>query len=412
MHDESLRKSLSSAALHKIAPMAWENSAISHARLFEQTLRTKQSFEYSLPPLNLTHLRKMTTDFGILQFSRLNQPDPCSGYTLDDNARALIAMCRHYELSGDQADLELIGIYLQFIKHCLQPEGYFLNYVDTEKSFTEQNNKVNLADANGRAVWALGYLVSRQSRLPAKWVEIAEELLRHALLNVNNIHSSRAMAFVIKGIYYRNLVCKTEENGLLVTHLANRLLQMYRHESNANWQWYESYLTYANSVLPEAMLCAWLVTGNPVYRDTAKTSFGFLLSKTICNNSIKVISNKCWPYREGNPIPLAPGGEQPIDVAYTIMALSRFHDEFGDAYYLEQMQFAFHWFLGNNPLNQIIYNPCTGGCYDGLEKDHVNLNQGAESTISYLLARLSMERMSETINRSKRSPGLTVHSSR
>ena len=86
------------------------------------------------------------------------------------------------------------------------------------------------------------------------------------------------------------------------------------------------------------------------------------------------------------------GGEQPIDVAYTILALSRFYEVFNDASYLQKMDLAFSWFLGNNHLDKIIYNPCTGGCYDGLEKDYVNLNQGAESTVSYLMARLKMEK--------------------
>jgi hypothetical protein len=86
------------------------------------------------------------------------------------------------------------------------------------------------------------------------------------------------------------------------------------------------------------------------------------------------------------------GGEQPIDVAYTILALSKFNDVFEDDGYFYKMEMSFNWFLGNNHLSQIIYNPCTGGCYDGLEENHVNLNQGAESTISYLMARLTVEK--------------------
>ena len=88
------------------------------------------------------------------------------------------------------------------------------------------------------------------------------------------------------------------------------------------------------------------------------------------------------------------GGEQPIDVAYTILALSKFYDVFNDAEDRSKMETAFTWFLGNNHLHQVIYNPCTGGCYDGLEENYVNLNQGAESTVSYLMARLTMEKYS------------------
>jgi hypothetical protein len=94
-------------------------------------------------------------------------------------------------------------------------------------------------------------------------------------------------------------------------------------------------------------------------------------------------------------LPVSPGGEQPIDVAYTIFALDRFYTVFEDPSYLEKLTIAFNWFLGANHLNQIIYNPCTGGCYDGVEDLHINLNQGAESTLSYLMARLTLERQEQ-----------------
>ena len=133
------------------------------------------------------------------------------------------------------------------------------------------------------------------------------------------------------------------------------------------------------------MLICLVVNGETIYKEIALESFNFLLSKTFNENGIEVISNKSW-LKKGESA--GHFGEQPIDVAYTIMTLSRFYDVFGDEEYLIKMETAFNWFLGNNRLHQIIYNPCTGGCYDGLEETHVNLNQGAESTISYLMARL------------------------
>jgi len=215
--------------------------------------------------------------------------------------------------------------------------------------------------------------------------------MQKALLNVNKIHSTRAMAFVIKGLYYRNTINKSIRNTSLIRQLANRLVQMYRHESDKEWKWFESYLTYANSILPEAMLCAWLATEGSIYKDIAKSSFDFLLSKTFQKNSIKVISNKSWLHKEEVKVPVTDGGEQPIDVAYTILALRKFYDVFKDEDYIHKMIISFSWFLGNNHLHQIIYNPCTGGCYDGLEGHYVNLNQGAESTVSYLMARLTVD---------------------
>lgn len=282
----------------------------------------------------------------------------------------------------------------------MQPEGNFLNYVDVNKAFTDQNSE-NLEDSNGRAIWALGYLVSISDLLPAELAEDIQVTFKTSIKNVRNIHSTRAMAFIIKGIYYSNSVMDSDENLDVLKHLADKLVQMYRHENKDNWHWFESYLTYGNSILPEAMLCAYLATDRQIYRQIAGTSFDFLLAKIFINEEIHVISNKGWMHSGNEFMPRQIGGEQPIDVTYTILALSKFYETFNDSSYLEKMKIAFDWFLGKNHLNQIVYNPCTGGCYDGLEDTYINLNQGAESTVSYLMARLTIEKY--FINDSKTS---------
>ena len=137
------------------------------------------------------------------------------------------------------------------------------------------------------------------------------------------------------------------------------------------------------------------VTGEQHFKDIAKSSFDFLLSKMFNGNKLKVISNKYWLHKGQQP-EITEGGEQPIDVAYTILALNSFYNVFGDTDYKRKIEICFNWFLGDNHLHRIIYNPCTGGCYDGLEENNVNLNQGAESTLSYLMARLSVEKNIKT----------------
>jgi glycosyltransferase involved in cell wall biosynthesis len=390
--NDQCRKNMSSRGLHRIVPTAWENSAIAHALLFEKISKNQILLHYCIPTINLDHIKRLTTDFGMIQFSVINQPDIDSGYTLDDNARAMVAMCQHYELTNDSADLVYIELYLNFITYCLQPNGYFLNYVDEKGHFTIQNHQTNLADSNGRAIWALGYLISLRDLLPKTLISAAETTIKKALVNVHKIHSTRAMAFIIKGLYYASLKNESAYLVLLLRQLADRLVQMYRHEAEPNWKWYESYLTYGNSILPEALLCAWLATGEQVYKQIAKSSFDFLLTKIFTETSIKVISNKGWLQKtnHANHHSSVIGGEQPIDIAYTILALRKFYDVFEDPHYKQSMNLAFDWFLGNNHLNQIIYNPCTGGCYDGLEDTYVNLNQGAESTVSYLMARVTV----------------------
>ncbi len=406
IENEAFCATISANGIHKLAPAAWENSAIAHALLFEKVSEQNITLQYKIPEINLNHLKKLTTPFGMIQFSIINQPDLESGYTLDDNARALVAMCQQYEITKDKADLEYITCYFNFIKECLHGGGYFLNYIDKNKKFTKQNNETNLSDSNGRAIWALGYLISIGNLLPENLLEEAKIAMKLALSNVLNIHSPRAMAFIIKGVYYSNSKYKSPTNLLIIRHLADKLVQMYRHEANENWQWYESYLTYGNSILSEAMLCAYLTLNAAIYKEISIVSFDFLMSKIFTEDSIKVISNKGWMYNGEENYQEKIGGEQPIDVAYTIMALSKFYDAFGDEDYLQKMNIAFNWFLGKNHLNQIVYNPCTGGCYDGLEEDYINLNQGAESTVSYLMARLTLEKYSKTADRKLSKPAL------
>jgi len=389
LQDNTLRKSIVVNTLQKIVSTAWENSAVAHAILFQKIAGDKIQIEYNLPVINLNHLKEMTTDVGIIQFSKINQPDISTGYTLDDNARALVATCMIFKLESSKQRIVEIRKYLDFIKFCQLPSGDFLNYVDQNKNFTDQNKKVNLEDSNGRAVWALGYVLLLKGLLPKDIIAEAESILEKTLINIVNINSPRAMAFAIKGLYYRQKIIKSPENLELIIILADRLVKLFQHEASDDWEWFESYLTYANSILPEAMLYAWLITKESIYKDIARTSLNFLLEHIFNEKGIEVISNKTW-LQKGHEA--GRFGEQPIDVAYTIMTLAKFYDVFMVEDYRQKMVTAFNWFLGKNRLHQIIYNPCTGGCYDGLEESHVNLNQGAESTVSYLMARLTIEK--------------------
>ena len=389
LNNNPLRKSIIVNTLQKIISTAWENSAVAHAMLFQQIASDKIKIQFNLPEINFSHLKEMTTNIGLIQFSKVNIPDITTGYTLDDNARALVATCMSFKMEGTEEKIEQIRLYLSFIKFCQQPEGDFLNYVDQDKNFTDQNKEVNLDDSNGRALWALGYLLLLKGTVPNDIITEAEKMFEMSIPHVGKIDSPRAMAFAIKGFYYRQKVVKSQKNIDIIKTFANQLVALYKHEATEKWEWFESWLTYANSILPEAMLYTWLITKEPIYKDIAKTSFNFLLEHTFNENGIEVISNKTW-LQKGKEA--GRFGEQPIDVAYTIMTLAKFYDVLNDEDYRDKMIIAFNWFLGSNRLHQIIYNPCTGGCYDGLEETHVNLNQGAESTVSYLMARLTIEK--------------------
>jgi glycosyltransferase involved in cell wall biosynthesis len=388
LNDENLRDTYSNNGLQRIVSSAWQNVSLSHANLFKKLY---DGFElcFRMPGVKLEFVKHLTTDFGIIQFSKIDEPDITSGFTLDDNARALVSLVMDFELSGNEGNLPFIARYLDFIKFCQQPDGSFLNYVSEEKIFTPQNGETNLEDSNGRALWALGILISHRNILPGSMIDSAYVIFDKALRQTTDMHSTRAMAFSLKGLCYYNRDREVIEHLEVIETLANRLVAMYKHEGELAWEWFESYLTYGNSILPESLLCAYEVTQNVLYKEIAQCSFAFLLEQTFDDTGIKVISNQEWLMKGGTA---ARFGEQPIDVAYTILALRRFYRVFGDKEYLRKMNIAFDWFLGRNHLKQIIYNPCTGGCYDGLEEYQINLNQGAESTVSYLMARLTMEK--------------------
>eukprot|EP01137_Pigoraptor_chileana_P026024 Opistho-2@96411 len=326
LYDPLLVEQMSLNALHKIAPTSWENSAIAHVDLIRRNIKSKSlKISYELPELSLKHIRRLTTDTGMIQFSKIAVPDPTSGFTLDDNARALIAVAKHYQLTRDEADLRLIEIYLDFIIFCQQEDGTFMNYVDQDGTYFDKNRDENLEDSNGRAIWALGEFSSYSSLFSEYNISRAEAALEKVMVNIPNYQSPRAIAFAIKGLYYFNIKNNNISVEHLITSLADNLVSKYRGVSDSKWNWFEEYLTYANSVLPEAMLYAYLSTGNTLFGKIAILSFDFLLSVMFKGDNIKVVSNNGWHSKGTEPNTF---GEQPIDVAYTVITLGLFYDTF------------------------------------------------------------------------------------
>ncbi|RZJ56134.1 MAG: glycosyltransferase [Flavobacterium sp.] len=389
--DENLREEMGIKAFGKTRASSWENVGITHMTTYKKLMENPNEIKFSYPPIQLAHIKKMTTELGIIQFCKISVPDLGSGYTLDDNARALIALCMHYKLTEDKDDLPYILIYLDFIERCQKPKGNFMNYVDEHnREHIEQNAEVNLEDSNARAIWALGTVVSNSAILPDSIAKKASKCLLNALKWAENIQSPRSIAFATKGLYLYHTAVPNLYVAAIINKLNAKLLSNYELHATKDWKWFENYMTYANGILPESMLYAHLVTNKPIYKKVALESLEFLSSKMFVNDTFRVISNNGWYHKGTEPNQY---GEQPIDVAYTIMTLNTFYKAFKTPEYKQQMKTAFNWFLGKNHLNQVMYNPISGGGYDGLEKENVNLNQGAESTICYLTARLIMENL-------------------
>lgn len=377
-------------ALHKISPTAWQNAAIAHIAIAKELLKPEHlEINYKIPEIDLSHIKRMTTSFGIIQFAKIADPDLSSGYTIDDNSRALIAVAKHFELTGKFSDLSLINTYLNYIIFCQQEDGSFLNYVTIDKYFFKKNKNENLEDANGRTIWALGEFLSLNQLIDFNLQAKVEDAFKKVIPTISLLQSPRAIAFSIKGLCQYHQFKKDESILRLITQLADDLVSKYRGVSEDDWHWFEEYLTYANAVLPQAMLMAGQFTMNELFKEVAYKTFAFLLKIIFKNRKINVISNQTWHHKGAYNNSIY--GEQPIEIAYTILALESFYFETKNEDFFKKMKTAFNWFLGENHLNQIIYNPSTGGCYDGLEEHQVNLNQGAESALSYLLSRLTVE---------------------
>jgi glycosyltransferase involved in cell wall biosynthesis len=394
LDNEELRNRMKLIGLHSSSANSWQNAALKHAETFSNQFEQQLKLTYKKPEINISHLRRMTTEVGILQFSKLNTPDLASGYTLDDNARALLVAAENYNLTRQKIDLQLVQKYLHFVLRCQRENGLFLNYLNVNYHFTDQNYDENLEDSNGRAIWALGYtyhLLNDHDKQDKVAFQNSRLCIYHFCMSLPHIKSPRALAFIIKGLYYFNLKINDETLTECIREAALKLTDIYDYNADAEWEWFEPYLTYANAVLPEALLLAWKATGDLRFKFIAQDSFDFLLSQTFTRNAIQIISNRNWLLKGQENSPKTKGGEQPIDVAYTILALKQFNHAFPWNGYHEKMDIAFSWFLGNNHLKQFIYNPRTGGCHDGIETSNVNLNQGAESTLSYLLARMAFE---------------------
>ncbi|CAM2888439.1 glycosyltransferase [Flavobacterium frigoris] len=389
IENKEKRVSMGKNAFSQSHVTSWGNIAIQYRLLFDQLTTKEENLNFCFPPIKLDHIKNLTTDYGILQFSKFSEPDPESGYTLDDNARALINMVMYYKYKPNDETLSLANTYLSYIEGIQRPNGWFDNYKDYNNVLTAQNYEVNLEDANGRALWSLGTTLAHKETLPIEIVLRAKRCWDNAIVRIDDFSSPRAIAYALKGLYNYYSVYKEDEIEKQMEKLADELLRHYHINSDVNWCWYEDYMTYANNVLPEAMMYSYLVTGKMKYKKIAIITFDFLLSHYFMKGQLKVISNRGWFKKENERCFY---GEQPIEVATTIIALDLFNDVTKNTKYKDQLKLAFVWFLGNNHLKQIMYNPENGASYDGLEDKHININQGAESTLCFFKARLIMEK--------------------
>ena len=378
---------MSVEAYEQTRPMTWPNIATSYFKLY-QKFADLESEESKLPELKFDHLKRMTDKFGIFHFAKYSKPEKRYGYSLDDNARALVAAVKSYKTSPSEENLDLIRTYLNFIKYTQKPEGTFSNIV----SYKKRRDGTNDEDVQGRAIWALGFS-SAQDYLPKNISAEAAKIFSKALKPFKRVESPRAIAFAMTGLYYYLKQNHNKQFLNLFESFAKRQTKLFEDFATEEWQWFEDQLTYSNSKLPESLFYAYKLLGQKRYLNAAQKSLAFLSRITFERDFYSPIGQNGWFFRNKKR---AYFDQQPEDTASMVETKVAAYKATGEKRHLKDAYRAFNWFLGKNHLNQMVYDEVTGGCYDGVGQYAINLNQGAESTISYLLARLALEEVRES----------------
>jgi glycosyltransferase involved in cell wall biosynthesis len=368
--------------------MTWENIAHSYVKYFSQFAQELSSGQKKLPPVKLEHLAKLTDDFGIIQFAQLTEPDLSSGYTLDDNARALIVATLYYKKFKNPSALKLVSIYLNFLYQVARSDGYFDNYVDANRAINKQRNiQENSEDSSARALYALA-LVSITTQIPKRIRQQSQTLFEQSFKKNIAFSAPRAIAFYIKALSCLLSERKGPKVLAVLRHYCEELVALYEKNHSPDWEWFEHILTYSNAILPEALILGYKITGERRYLEVAEKTLNFLIAHTFKGTIYIPVGQSGWFPKEGVRQYF---DQQPEDTTATVEALNVMFQATGKKHYKELANIAFNWFLGDNILGQVVYDRTTGGCYDGIGEKFINLNQGAESTISYLFARLCLE---------------------
>jgi hypothetical protein len=337
-------------------------------------------------PVSLDHLERMTDCLGLIQHANYSIPDFRTGYTTDDNARALVVAVKHHRLYGDRLSRDLAYRYLAFLMYAQTPEGRFHNFVSYDR---RPMDTVGSEDAFGRAFWALGHLLA--DPIESGMVGPAERMLHQALPWVEKLEHPRSKAYCIVGLHWwarssRGDVRRAEQ---LARPLVSYLVGRYHEHTRPGWAWILPEFTYANAALPKALFRAHQLLGDEQCLAIAERTMDFLAQKTSIHDTLAVVGNREWLQPDENPLP-ARYDQQPIEAGLMVEASIAGYDATGDVKHLRRAWRDLEWFFGRNLQGISLYDPETGGCFDALMEGQVNENRGAESAVSLLLARLAM----------------------
>ena len=337
-----------------------------------------------LPPLKLDHLNHLTDYTGILQHSLFTVPNYSHGYTTDDNARALLVKILLDKLGSHQR-LGFASRYLSFLGFAFNDQTKrFRNFMDYQHNWLEENGS---DDSQGRSLWALGTVLNHSNALALKGM--AGWLFEQSLPSILLTTSPRAWAFALIGIdEYSQKFAGDRRASQVRVELAERLLKLYQDNRSEEWRWFEDTLSYCNAALPHALLTCGKSIPNGAMTDAGLESLKWLCDLKRSNQGHFVPIGSNGFYKKGGE--KARFDQQPVEAQAMVSACLEAFRITGDKFWNKEAHRAFEWFLGRNDLNLSVYDPTTGGCRDGLHSDHLNENQGAESTLAFLQSLLEL----------------------
>jgi glycosyltransferase involved in cell wall biosynthesis len=345
-----------------------------------------------LPELKLNHVNALTDDTGMLQHAIFTIPNRAEGYTTDDNARALI-----FSVLLDELNIEEFGSaalpnpdwpfrYLAFLEQAFNPKKKrFRNFLGYDHRWLEEQGS---EDSHGRALWALGTLLARSANHGLRGA--AGRLFEFSVPAVIGFHSPRACAYAVLGIQeYLHSYPGDRDAQRVRLALAKRLLDMYESIRRSDWKWFEDVVAYGNTRMPQALLLVGAACEDAHMLSAGLESLEWLMETQRCqsNGHFVPIGSQGFYRQSGEQ---ARFDQQPIEAAGAVSACLEAYRVTGDMGWRTQAWTAFNWFLGDNDLQVPLYDSETGGCRDGLHPDRANQNQGAESTLSFLMALLEM----------------------
>lgn len=331
----------------------------------------------------LIHFNRLFDKNGILQHSFHSQPDPGHGYSIDDNARALVVLSLLAKYSGAKKYETAIRTVIRFIEGQKSTNGSFKNYLYISDS-GDFLSREEAGDGLGEVIWSCGYYHYLFPRGPHRNRVI--QLTSGTLDGLKDQKSLRLMSYALGGLAYQLMA--DPKNKIFRKHaqlIADQLVVLFDKHSTAEWLWFEKWLSYGNAILPWSLLLAGDVFSRPAYLRIGLTSLDFLLSETTLGQIPVPVGQGRW-YEHGGVRSVYD--QQPIEAGYTVLACITACRVTGKKKYRAAARRWFEWFYGRNIENLSLIDESDGGCYDGLEPWKVNQNKGAESTLCYLLAHL------------------------